>query len=288
MKRKTLSLSVAAILLGAFHLHAAPAGLHSAKVTQVHNDVRLQQEAPASPVSGPDPSPYRDPTKAPTRAAQIGDVVKGGKLLSTGKSSRAELLFNDNTVARLGANSVFTFRPDSRNLHLSSGFILMHTPKGHGGASITTPSATAAVLGTTVMLSAQPDGSIKLIVLEGTATLTFQGKTEILQAGQLATYIPGQGISAPTTIDLKKLVETSIMITSFPNPLGSEKEIQEAIELQQKLLASGELSIGGDESGLKFVTDSGVDAAIQAQRPAQQTLPPSPPSGGGGQGGGER
>ena len=286
MKKETLSLGMAAVFLAAFHASAAPGPLHSAKVTEIRHEVRLQEKnLPAGPTAGLDPSPYRDPTKAPTRQAAVGDLIQGGRLLRTGKDSRAELLFNDNTIARLGANSIFTFRRDSRNVHLSSGFVLLHTPKGNGGASVTTPTATAAVLGTTIMLSVLADGSVKLVNLEGTSMLSFQGQTQTLQPGQLCIYTPGQGISLPTTINLKRLVETSAMLKSFRGSLGSERLIQEAIDAQQLLLSSGQLSITGDEKGLQFVTDSGAASAIQSQsQPPPSNSPPSPPSGN--QGGG--
>ena len=269
---------MAGVFLAAFPLMAAPELLRNAKVTEIRHDVRLQEESPAAgPTAGPDPSPYRDPTKAPTRPAAVGDLIRGGRLLTTGKESRAELRFNDNTIARLGANSIFTFRPDSRNVHLSSGFILLHTPKGNGGATVTSPTATAAVLGTTIMFSVLQDGSVKLIDLEGTSMLSFQGQTETLQPGQLCIYTPGQGISPPTTIDLKRLVGTSTMLKSFKGPLGSEQLIQDAIDAQQKLLTSGKLTITGDGQGLHYVTDSGAESAIEAQRNQHDSNPPPAP-----------
>jgi len=276
------------VFLAEFIAVATPGPLHSAKVTEVQNDVRLQEEAAQAAASADqDPAPYRSPAKAPTRPAEVGDLIKGGRLISTGKASRAELLFNDNTITRLGANSIFTFRTGSRNVHLSSGFILLHTPKGNGGATITTPTATATVLGTTIMLSVLPDGGVKMLILEGTGTLAYHGQTETLKAGQVSIFTPGQGISVPTTIDLKKLTETSSMLKSFSGPLGSEQEIQDAIEAQQHLLASGELNISGDANGLQFVTDSGAASAIQSQsRQPQSTPPPTAPPQGGGQTGG--
>jgi hypothetical protein len=285
MKRKSISLVVIATFAASITVFAEPATLRNAKVTEVHNDVRLQEESQQVSSSTADPSPYRNPAKAVTRPAVAGDVVKGGRMLATGKSSRAELLFNDNTIARLGSNSLFTFRPESRNVHLSSGFILLHTPQGKGGATVTTPTASAAVLGTTIMLSVLPDGSVKLVVLEGIGTLTFQGQTVTLLAGQLCIYTPGQGISQPSTIDLKKLTETSSMLGGFQGKLGSEDLIQQAIEAQLKQLSNGELQITGDEKGLKYVPDSGFESAIEAMRAKPQSSPPpSPPSGGGEQG----
>src|SRR5438132_11249543 len=89
-------------------LGASSPTLNSAKVTQIQNDVRLESEIGTS-ASAPDPAPSQK-SNASDRPAVVGDMVEGKKTLLTGRKSRAELLFNDNTIARLGANSVFSFK----------------------------------------------------------------------------------------------------------------------------------------------------------------------------------
>lgn len=263
MTKQALSMLCAVFL--AFQLQGAAPSLNSAKVTQVQNSVLLQEgQAPVE------------------RPAVVGDMVQGTRTLVTGKKSRAELLFNDNTIARLGSNSVFSFKPGTRDIELKSGFLLLHTPKGHGGAKIKTPTAAASVLGTTIMLSALPDGGQKLVVLEGTASITFNGVTQTVSAGQLVFLTPGGGMSPPINIDLAKLVSSSGLMNGLGGSIGSENLINEAIQGQTEQIADGELensgfTIGGDDSGLNVVNDS--SALQQALEDLTDlNLPPDSPA----------
>ena len=103
------------------------ANLESARVTLTVNKVLI---AP--------------PNQTPKPAAE-GDVLSGKASLETGKASRAELTFNDQTIARVGANSVFSFSRGTRELELNQGVIFMQVPKNAGGATIQTASVTAAL-----------------------------------------------------------------------------------------------------------------------------------------------
>lgn len=265
------------ILLAAFAVSTAGAApvLNSAKVTQVQNDVRLKEGAAAS-AGNLDPAPPRGAGMTSDRAAKIGDVVAGTRTLSTGKKSRAELTFNDNTIARLGANSVFSFKPGSRDIDLKSGFLLLHTPKGKGGAKISTPSAAASVLGTTVMLAALPNGGMKLVVLEGNASIKFNGVTQNVGPGQLVFMTPGEGMSPPITVDLKQLVASSGLFTNFKGTIGSEQLIQNAIKDQAELIEEGELeqsgfNIAGDGT-LSTVNAAALEALLQEFDKVQKAL----------------
>ena len=77
------------------------ANLESAKVTLTVNKVLIVP-----------------PNQTPKPATE-GDVLAGKASLETGKASRAELIFNDQTIARIGANSVFSFSRGTRELELN-------------------------------------------------------------------------------------------------------------------------------------------------------------------------
>src|SRR5437868_3561337 len=47
--------------------------------------------------------------KNASRTAVLNDLVSEGNAVRTGNDSRAELTFTDQTLARVGANSVFSF-----------------------------------------------------------------------------------------------------------------------------------------------------------------------------------
>ncbi len=274
--KKTRAITSIVLILAVTTASANPI-LTSAKVTQVQNDVRLKEGA-ATPGSGGelDPAPSRG-LAASEHNAKVGDVVQGTRTLSTGKKSRAELLFNDNTVARLGANSVFSFKPGSRDIDLKSGFLLLHTPKGQGGAKITTPSAAASVLGTTVMLAALPGGGMKLVVLEGTASIKYNGITQNVGAGQLVFLTQENGMSPPINVDLKQLVASSGLFNNFKGTIGSEQLIQEAIKEQAEKIEDGELEasgfkIGGDQNGLNILNAAVIEALLQQFVTVQNAL----------------
>ena len=64
----------------------------------------------------------------------------------------AELTSADLTITRVGANSIFSFDQDGRNVSVESGAILLRVPAGSGGARIRNGSAlTVGIAGTTVM-----------------------------------------------------------------------------------------------------------------------------------------
>jgi len=62
------------------------------------------------------------------------------------------LVAQDETVTRVGANTIFSFDPANRTIDLKQGSLLFHSPHGKGGGTIHTGSATASVLGTTLIV----------------------------------------------------------------------------------------------------------------------------------------
>src|SRR5205807_1723234 len=78
-----------ALVICATRLPAAE--LKEARVTAVVKDVKLL------------------PTGVAARPAAVSDEVRDGTAVRTGVESRSELKFTDQTIARLGANTIFTF-----------------------------------------------------------------------------------------------------------------------------------------------------------------------------------
>lgn len=187
---------------------------------------------------------------ATTKTAQPGtvnEIVKAPDLVRTGPESRAELTAPDQTITRVGANTVFSFEPTGRDLNLEKGNVLFHSPHGKGGGTIRSGGAAAAVLGTTLIVSSTGDGGFKVILLEGKGKVTLpNGKSAALKAGQLVVVLPGQTDLGPVLeINLGKLVAGSQLVTGFANPLSSMPLIQRAIDEQNKKIAKGRLSDTG-------------------------------------------
>ncbi len=174
-------------------------------------------------------------------AAKVNDVVKAPDLVRTGAGSRAELTAPDQTITRVGANTIFSFEPAGRNIDLQQGSILFHSRTGKGGGSIRSGGASAAVSGTTIIVVATPGGGFKLIVLEGTGHVKLpSGKSATVKAGQLAFVLPGQPHLGPVLdINLGKLVSGSRLVNGFSQALPSLPRIQAAVEHQNKEIAHG-------------------------------------------------
>src|SRR6266513_3987030 len=190
-----------------------------ATVTQIINDVKLLQ------------------TGAAAKPAAINDNVSDGSAVQTGRDSRTELTFTDQTLARLSPNTIFSFKKGTRNLDLAEGAMLLQVPKGAGGAKITTAAVTAAITGTTVIVEYHPHAYIKLISLEGTARLYLKrrwGESVLVRPGQMLITNPdAKSLPDPVDVDLERLLKTSLLIIDFP-PLGSQNLIAKESEKQQR------------------------------------------------------
>jgi len=171
------------------------------------------------------------------RPARLNDDVTDGSAVHTGADSRAEFTFADLTITRVGANSIFSFDQDGRNVSVESGAILLRVPKGSGGARIRSSALTVGITGTTVMFESRPRNYSKLIVLEGSsqAWLTkHPGKKITVHAGQMLIVKPDAAhLPEPVNIDESLVLRTAILITEFP-PLPSLDLMRSVAENQKK------------------------------------------------------
>lgn len=173
--------------------------------------------------------------------AKVDAVLKAPERIRTGPQSRAELTAPDQTITRVGANTVFSYADSGRTLNLEQGSLLFHAPKGLGGGTIRSGGAVAAVLGTTLIVAATPDGGFKVILLEGSGKVTLpNGKSVTLKAGQLVFVEPGgKTFSAVLDISLDKLVAGSLLVNGFSHKLSSLPLVQKAIAGQNSEIAAG-------------------------------------------------
>src|SRR6476660_2581103 len=268
------TVSFLSVILGSA-VSVPAAQLKEAQVTQVVKDVKLM------------------PTGAAARPATVNDEVRDGIAVRTGVDSRSELKFTDQTLARLGANTLFSFSEGTRNLNLQDGAMLLRVPKGAGGAKINSSAVTAAITGTTVMLETHAltkknkNSYYKFIVLEGTARLYLPGRlgeSTLMKAGQMIIMrLDSKMIPEPVDVDVQKITQSSLLITGF-GPLGSETLIDFEKTKQSEQKKSGQLIetnlvIYGGGTNVVLADPNTVDVAVAAESNAAQspTPPPSPP-----------
>jgi len=229
-------------ILGAPVVSFAKTELTEAHVTRIIREVQLL------------------PEQAAPHPAALQDTVRGGTAVRTGVESRTELTFPDQTLARLGANTIFSFSRGTRALDLGGGAMLLYVPKGSGGATISAHSVTAAITGTTVLIEYHPprqaagahrkdfsspnrggkkndlsSNSIKFITLEGVARIYIKGRVGepiLVPAGKELVISPDGSSYDLVEVNVEELVKTSQLITDF-RPLPSYPLIVEEIQRQR-------------------------------------------------------
>jgi hypothetical protein len=125
---------------------------------------------------------------AAARPAHLNESVPESSAVRTGFNARAELTFADLTITRVGANSIFSFEKNGRNVNVENGAILLRVPTDSGGARIHSSALTVGITGTTIMFEHHRRTYTKLIVLEGSseAWLTkYPGKRVGVRGGQM-------------------------------------------------------------------------------------------------------
>ena len=101
-----------AFILTGLISHTLAGPLQEAKVYQIVNEVKV-----VAPREG-------------AHTATLQELIKNDLGVATGIQSRAELIFQDNTLTRLGAETFFTFESGTRNLNLDRYFDAYDQPGG--------------------------------------------------------------------------------------------------------------------------------------------------------------
>src|SRR4051794_19918058 len=143
-----------------------------AKVTRIVNDVKL--------LGG----------NAAARPATLSEAVRPGSGVRTGADSRAELTFQDLSITRLGANTVFSFNSAGRTVDLGGGAVLVEAPPSSAAIHVNTAAFSAAVSGGTGLVEFHTGGISKIMILEGQGNITPKNDPNngfVIPAGEMAT-----------------------------------------------------------------------------------------------------
>jgi hypothetical protein len=228
MLRTRFALVAVALYSGVFVQQSVAGPLTSAEVTKIINRVSLIEPAKGD------------------RPAVLRDVIKDDLGLQTGARSRSELLFQDNTLTRVGAETFFSFKTGTRDMTLEKGSMLLQVPKGLGGTKIHTAAVTAAITGTTIMIEYSPGKYLKVLVLEGSLRLSHNGSfgnSQVLRPGKMVIMRPdAKTIPDPVDVNLAEIVKTSTLVNFAGGKiLPSMPLIQAAINDQARELTKGTL-----------------------------------------------
>ncbi|MEO1593322.1 MAG: FecR family protein [Cyanobacteria bacterium J06632_22] len=183
------------------------------------------------------------PNGRSARAAQITDILGIGDALRTARASRAELRFNDGSLARIGERATFRFTPNTRNFQLSNGTVLLLIPPGRGRTTIQTPNAVTGIQGSALFVRFIQETDTTIIgALTNNArgpmvAYTASGSQEQpLYAGQMVV-IEGDRITRMFDFDIAEFYRTSGLMEDLDaeSVEGVYEEMMDALEQQQEL-----------------------------------------------------
>jgi FecR protein len=188
------------------------------------------------------------------RPARKLDPIIPGDGLFTGRSSLADLRFNDGSLARVGERAIFQFLPKTRNFSLSNGTVLLLIPPGRGQTRIQTPSAAAAIRGSALFVRYDQQTDTTVVgALTNSGIEVFNreaSQNQVLAAGQLMVIIKGQ-FQGLYDFDLRSFYETSDLVKGLnltkqnlatnPDPAiaSVQAEIAAALALQSPVVGQG-------------------------------------------------
>ncbi|MDP7549289.1 MAG: FecR domain-containing protein, partial [Alphaproteobacteria bacterium] len=157
------------------------------------------------------------PTK--TRFLRITDNVFSNEKISTDANSAARLLFLDNSIISIGANSSvtldkFVFDPSGRTsqvaLSLSKGVMrFVSGDLSKDRYSIRTPTATMGIRGTILEITVAGNGTTTTSVIEGEAVVSSAGKRRTVRSGfsTVRRHINWNNLQPDLREDLAHLVQ---------------------------------------------------------------------------------
>jgi hypothetical protein len=198
------AISLVAVIIGIATILFA-AEQKQARVTEVIHDVRLLT------------------AKTAGHPAAVNDAVHEGTAVRTGTDSRAELTFTDQTLTRLGANTVFSFGGAARTYDLGSGAILMSAPRESGTVKITTAVATCAVSGFTMISEYHGNTWNKVLMLNGDGYVSLRrnpGDKRHMHSSEILIFRPDATVlPQPQQFDICNVISQGYLVAGFAKKL---------------------------------------------------------------------
>ncbi|MCY7276153.1 MAG: hypothetical protein LH702_21050 [Phormidesmis sp. CAN_BIN44] len=187
------------------------------------------------------------------RSARVSDVMVPQDALRTASRSKAELLFNEGSLARIGSNAIFRFIPGLRGFQLRNGTALIMSPPTTASTRIETLEGQAVA----EIPASSPPGSPASNVLSLAMVVQVDGVTQktdfynltgtpikitdakgsfiFIQGGQTVSVLKGT-LGEAKTFDLRTFYKTSGLAVGL-GPGQDPIVLQEAPPVQQTLKA---------------------------------------------------
>jgi len=219
---------------------------------------------------------------ADTYPAKAGTHLQDGEYIKTGVKSRAELELANQSITRLGANTIFNYSVAANEIDLQAGTILFSKPKDAKQMTIKTASVTAAVVGTTVFFKNGPPTLFG--VIEGhDVTVTIGGVDYTVTAGEVLRFAPG-GTPQIFYFNIPLFLKTSPLITQYHHPLPNQPYIDQEVAEYDDFVARGFIQpptepffLSDFDGSVPILPIPASDSAANALNNFNTPPPPPPP-----------
>ncbi len=185
-------------------------------------------DVPRDPVFG-----WQSP--GPEFEAEIGTVIREGGYLRTVKPGKAQVILSNGLAFRLGGNAVLRV---SNDMDLEQGRIIAWGEEPSAQPrTIETPVATAAILGTTAFIDAEPNrviffcwkGEVRVTLPDGSQSVTLTTGEEVtVEVG--ATDLPEPTLMSNDDVRAR-FAETDDLFSDFNAPMKSFQAMKRALNL---------------------------------------------------------
>lgn len=202
----------------------AVAGLALAACSPTQQLQAQIQEVAAAPVFASQPNQAEQP-------AEVGTTIDQGGQIRTEKPGKTQVQLSNGLSFRLGGNALLKIDPEA--LQLDRGQIIAWIAPGQSRdrpLQIRTPTATAAIRGTTVFLE-QTETETLILSWEGKVEVSLpSGSALALNSGQLVRLRPNQtALPTPERISraaAEQRFQNSILLNGFTIPMETLPEIR--------------------------------------------------------------
>ena len=155
-----------------------------------------------------------------SRPASATDCFCPGETLSTSASAKAEVLFSDGSLARVGEQAQLQFWPHTRDLRLSQGTVALFVSPSQGRTTLQTPNAKVGLNSSGIVVRHMPSRQLTLVMALAnsptgpvTITVTATGQEFVLNAGQMA-FISANNLQV-VEFDLLEFYQTSDLLAGL-------------------------------------------------------------------------
>jgi len=178
---------------------------------------------------------------------------------------------------RFGAGTVFSL--NRSEISLEQGGILINSKRLSNQISLLGPESTLGVSGVgCCLINVEPNGGFKAVGLLGKISLSDLSKGEnfMLLPGQLVFLMPGgRGFGEEVSVNLAKLIDSSYLISGFPNSTTFMNSLTSMMDAQAKMVGKTYGAVVGSAKQSESFEVLPTKDASQSSAPVSQNSMPS-------------